>query len=334
MLINETSGTNSGCSIVTVPFNITESAIPLSLSTSIDQNANCNTDSGIISAIAQNGTPPYLYQVTTTATPPITTDPSWATASTFNLNAGNYYVHVIDAYNCIVSSPVILLPLDASPVISASVNNECSVNEGAYEIDVAITSIGIPPYSFSIDGGAFQNLTAPFTISNLFSGTHTVEIADTNGCGNLVSIDIAPPLNSTPNITSLPSCNNDDGEITITSTGGTGSYSYSISPNPASISLVGNVFSGVPSGLYTVTIVDTTTSCSEDVIISVPSATPLTFSTNPSSVACFGDNSGTIEMTINGYSGPYNYEVFDSLGTSVTGIVGVNTSTNPIIISG
>ncbi|OUR91876.1 chromophore lyase [Flavobacteriales bacterium 34_180_T64] len=334
VLINETSGPNSGCGIVTVPFNITESAILLDLTVSIDQNANCNINSGVISAIGHDGTAPYQYQITTTATAPIASDLTWSSASTFNVDAGTYYVHVLDAYDCIISSSIIVLPMDASPVISAIINTACNIIEGNYEIDVTLDTLGIAPYSYSIDGGAFQTQTAPFTISNLFSGTHIIEIQDANGCGNLVSVDIEAPLGLTPSVTSIPSCNNDDGEISIASVGGSGIFSYSVAPNPASISLTGNVFSGVPSGIYTVTITDTMTSCTEDVTISVPEAILPTFNLSSIPVTCFGDNSGSFEIDIINYTGPYTYEVFDIGGTSITGIVVANTTTNPEVVTG
>ncbi|MFK2821332.1 T9SS type B sorting domain-containing protein [Flavobacteriaceae sp. LMIT009] len=332
--ITETSGPNSGCGIITAPFNITESENLLNLSVSIDQDANCNSNSGVVSAIASDGTAPYRYQITTTATTPLQTDPSWATASIFNVDAGNYYVHVIDAYNCIISSPVAVVPLAPSPVISASVNDQCTTAEGGFEIDVTLDVAGIAPYSYSINGGAFQTLTAPFTISNLFSGTHTVEIQDANGCGNIVSVDILAPLEIIPEVTTMPTCNDDDGQITVTTSDGSGSFTYNISPNPASISLAGNVFSGVPSGTYTVTVTDTVTSCTEEIIIVLAEAIPPTFTTTPSAITCFGDNNGSFEIDIAGYSGTYTYEVFDNGGTSVSGLVNANTSTNPEIVTG
>ena len=331
--ISETSGPNSGCGVVTDSFNITESAIPLNLITSIDQNANCNANSGVISAIGENGTAPYQYQITTTSTAPLANNPAWDSASTFNVDTGNYYVHVLDTYGCIVTSPVIVLDMDPTPVISATVDNLCT-NEGEFEIDVTLDTAGIAPYSYSIDGGAFQTQTAPFTISNLFSGIHTVEIQDANGCGNLVTIDIPVPIGVDVNITAEPSCNNDDGEITVIGLDGSGSYAYSINPSPATITLTGNVFSGVPSGIYTVTITDTVTTCTEEVTISVSEAIPPTFTTTSTSVVCFGDNSGSFEINVNGYSGAYTYEVFDSVGTSVTGAVNANTSTNPLTVTG
>jgi gliding motility-associated-like protein/uncharacterized repeat protein (TIGR01451 family) len=334
VLISETSGPNTGCSIVTVPFNITESAILLNLSVSVDQNANCHANSGVISAIGHNGTAPYLYQITTTPASPPASDPLWASASTFNMNAGNYYVHVIDSYGCVVSSPVVILPMDPSPVISASVNNQCNTAEGDFEIDVTLTSAGMPPYTYSINGGAFQSQTAPFTITNLTSGTHTIEVQDVNGCGNLISVDIAPILEIIPNVTEQATCNDDDGEITVTGSGGTGTYTYSISPNPASITLAGNVFSGVPSGIYTITITDTTTLCTEEATISLQAATPPSFTTTPTSVTCFGDNSGAFDINVSGYTGVYTYEVFDNLGVSVLGPITANTTTNPETVSG
>jgi gliding motility-associated-like protein/uncharacterized repeat protein (TIGR01451 family) len=311
VLISETTGPNVGCGIATVPFNITQSTIALDLSVSVDLNANCNLNSGLISAIGQNGTAPYVYQITTTPASPLPTDPSWGTASTFNVDAGTYYVHVLDAYGCVVSSPATVVPMDPSPVVAAVVSNQCDTDEGEFEIDVTLPTTGIPPYSFSIDGGTFQTQTPPFTIQNLSSGTHTVEVKDANGCGNLVTTIIEPPLGITPAVTALPSCDDDDGEITVTATGGSGVYAYSISPNPPSIVLTGNVFSGVPSGTYIVTITDITTTCDTAISVTVDAATPVTFITDTTDVSCNGGSDGVITVDLlPGNDNPiYLYEI-------------------------
>jgi gliding motility-associated-like protein len=328
------TGSYNGCQSASTIFEIRESSVLLEVNASVDKPANCNPNSGIISAIASQGTPPYLYQITTSAIPPVATDPLWSSASTFNVDANSYYVHAQDAYGCVQSTPIIVLPSDPEPSITATINNQCTVSEGNFAIDVTLSSAGIAPYSFSIDGGAFQNRTAPFTISNLSSGTHTVEVRDANNCGNIVTVDIEAPLALTPSITTLPTCNNDDGEITITGSGGTGSYAYSISPNPVSITLSGNVFSGAPSGTYVVTITDTVTSCSEDVTVVLPEALSPSITTTPTQITCFGANNGEFEMNVTGYAGPYTYEVFDSSMVSILGPVAANTTTNPQIISG
>ncbi len=311
VLIEETTGPNAGCGVVTAPFSITESAILLSLTASVDQNANCNANSGVISAIAQNGTAPYLYQITTTPGAPAPTDPSWNTTSTFNVDAGSYYVHAMDAYECIITSPVQVVGMDPEPVIDAVTTNQCSTLQGQFEIDVTLTTPGIPPYSVSIDGGGFQSQSFPFTISNLSSGTHTVEVVDANGCGNLVTVDIEPPLGLTSAITTLPSCDDNDGEVTVTATGGTGNYAYTINPNPPSIVLTGNVFSGVPSGTYIVTVTDTVTLCTEDISVTLDSAIPVTFNTEQTNVSCQGDSDGQIVVELlPGNNNPiYTYEI-------------------------
>ena len=311
VLIEEITGPNAGCGIVTAPFSITESAFLLSLNTSVDQNANCNPSSGVISAIAQNGTAPYLYQLTTIPGAPLPTDPAWNSASTFNLDAGSYYVHAMDAYECIITSPVQVVDLDSSPEITANATNQCDTVEGQFEIDVTLINPGIPPYSVSVDGGDFQNQSFPFTITNLSSGSHSVEVNDVYGCGNLVDVTIETPLGLTPAVTALPSCDDDDGEITITAVGGTGNYGYTINPNPPSIVLTGNVFSGVPSGTYMVTVTDTVTLCSEDISVSLESAIPVTFNTEVTDVSCNGGSDGEIIVELlSGNNNPiYTYEI-------------------------
>ncbi|WP_282042652.1 T9SS type B sorting domain-containing protein [Winogradskyella flava] len=328
------TGSFNGCNTASQIFEIIESSVPLDLSVSVDQNANCNPNSGVISAIGQNGTAPYEYQITSSPAAPLATDTGWDSVSTFNVDAGSYYIHVLDAFGCIVTSPVTVVDFDASPLISAVVNNPCEVTDGNYEIEVSLDTPSTAPYSYSIDGGAFQTQTAPFTISNLFAGTHTIEIQDAYGCGNTISIDIDEPIEITSDVTAMPSCNNDDGEITVTGSGGSGSYAYSISPNPASISFAGNTFTGVPSGIFTVTITDTVLLCTSETTISVPEATVPTFTLTPSGVTCFADNSGSFDIDVTNYSGAYTYEVFDNLGASLTGVVNANTSTNPLTVNG
>lgn len=333
VLIEETTGPNAGCSIVTVPFNITESAIDLGITATSD-DANCNPNSGVVTAVATNGTSPYLYQITTSATPPLATDPLWNSANVFNVDANTYYAHVQDAYGCIRTTSAIVVASEPEPVITAVTNNECTAIEGGFEIDVNLVTTGLAPYSYSVNGGAFQTRTVPFTISNLASGTHTVEVQDANGCGNLVSVVIEAPIQITPSVTVLPSCNDNDGEIELSTTGGSGNYSYAISPTAPSIAIAGNIFSGVPSGTYTITVTDITTLCTEDVIVVVQEAIQPMVTTQTTSVTCFGGANGSFEINVSGYSGAYTYQVFDSLGMPLTLAVAANTSTNPLLVSG
>lgn len=328
------SGSFNGCETASQIFEILESPVPLDVMVSVNENANCNPNSGVISAIGIYGTAPYQYQITTTASAPLASDSGWNSVSTFNVNAGTYYIHVLDAFGCIVSSPATVVDMNSSPMISASVVDSCLITDGTYEISVTLDVTGTAPYSYSIDGGTFQTQTAPFTISNLFAGVHTIAVQDANGCGNTISVPIDAPITISAETTALPSCNNNDGEITVTGSNGSGSYAYSIAPNPASIVLSGNTFTGVPSGLYTLTITDTVLLCTSETTILVPEATLPLFDVTTSNTVCFGDNTGVFEIDVTNFSGAYTYEVFDNLGASVTGVINANTSTNPLTVSG
>lgn len=318
ILFKEVSGgANNGCTNASTTFTITQSVVPLTVTATVIKNQNCIA-LGQISVVGQGGTAPYTYQVLPSASvAPIASDPGWVAANTFNLVAGNYIAYVKDANGCIQPTTVaIALPLDPSPVVAAALNNQCTATEGNFAIDVAVPTPGIAPYSFSIDGGAFQTQPAPFTILNLSSGTHSVEIKDVNGCGNLVSVTILAPLGMTPTITALPTCADNDGEITVSATGGTvpANYAYTLLDIASAIITgpqPGNVFSGLAAGSYQVQVTDGTTTCqvTKPVVLSAP--TPVTFSTTETDVSCNGGNDGTITVTLpaSNDNPVYTYEI-------------------------
>ncbi|TDD99675.1 T9SS type B sorting domain-containing protein [Flavobacterium cellulosilyticum] len=311
LLFKEISGgANNGCTNASETFTITESAVALSVSASVIKTENCNAP-GQISVLGQGGTPSYTYQVVVSTDPiPTALTPGWVASNTFNLAAGSYSAYVKDANACIIGTPISVL-LDPSPVIVATVNNQCTATEGNFAIDVTLPTAGIAPYSFSIDGGVFQTKAVPFTIANVSSGVHTIEVKDFNGCGNLVSVPVLAPLGMTSAITALPTCATNDGVITVNTTGGSGTYNYSIAPNPASITLAGNVFSGVPAGTYTVTITDISSTCTKSVPVTLSAPTPVTFSTTNTDVSCAGGSNGsiTVDLPISNDNPPYTYEI-------------------------
>lgn len=305
------SGLFDGCRSASDIFEITESSVDLTVTAEIVNNANCNPQSGVISAVAYGGTAPYLFQINTSTTAPDVTDALWNSANTFNVAPGVYYVHVMDAYGCVQTIPAGLdLIEDPTPVVAASVTNQCDTVEGNFSIDVSLTTEGIAPYSFSINGGAFQTRTAPFTIDNLASGIHTIEVKDANGCGSEVSVTIDAPLGITPTVSGIVSCSDDDGKIIVSAFGGTAPYNYSINSSAPSISLSGNEFSGVPSGTYIVTIEDSR-GCTATAEITLESATPVDFTLTPTDVTCYTGTDGmiTVNLPASNDNPIYTYEI-------------------------
>ncbi|MDO1500468.1 T9SS type B sorting domain-containing protein [Winogradskyella maritima] len=315
------------------PFEIRQPSQPLVSAVSDATNANCN-DGAQITITTSGGTGPYEYALGVPGFTPVPSDFNSNNVITIDYALGtNWDIVVQDANGCTVRLNE-TIDIDPEPEITATVNNTCTATEGDFEVDIALITTGIPPYTYSIDGGAFQTLTAPFTITGLSSGAHSFEIQDANGCGNSVSLTIEATLAIIPEITANASCANDDGQITINSSGGSGTFTYAISPSPAGVLLTGNTFTGVPSGTYVLTITDTLTGCDDTAEILIPESLAPTVTTVPTGVTCFGDNSGAFDLNIQGYSGAYDYDVLDSSNVSVFGVQSANTSTNPITVSG
>lgn len=313
----------AGCNNASTTFTVTQSVVVLSISASVIRNDNCNPLAGQITAIGQGGTAPYTYQILPDISPaPIATSSGWVTSNTINADAGNYIAYVKDNFGCIAATPVIVLPLDPSPVIALATTTQCTATQGNYTVNVTLTTAGIAPYSFSLDGGTFVTQTPLFTYSNLTSGTHTVQIRDFNGCGMTASITIADPIITTPTITALPTCASNDGVVTLNSTGGTGAITYTIVPNPGVI-ITGNVISNIPPGPYTITATDAL-GCSRDVSVNLPAGTPVTFTTTVNNVSCNGGSNGiiTVNLPASNDNPVYTYQII--AGPSTTAIQNSN----------
>lgn len=322
ILLTENNGPFNGCSQTTANFIISQSPVLLSLVANVTKNDNCNTNAGQITVTASNGTPAYSYQIVTAGgTAP--TAATWAgqASNVFNVEGGSYDVYVKDAYNCIQMVNVPLVPTDSTPAITLALESTtlCNLVDGNYSIRVTRTAgLGIAPYTYSVDGGAFTSYTEDasnsFVVSGLNSGTHTVIIKDVNGCTFSQSITILPPVNgtATATIAATSNCGVSDGIITVAALGGSGSYTYSISPNPgAIITLSGNVFSNVPAGVYTVTITDNTTNCTFAIPVTIATPAPVTFTTSATSATCNGSSDGSIVVNLGAGNNnpPYSYQI-------------------------
>ena len=333
--LTENGGVNGGCGIISSTFTISQSSTPLAV-TATSTNDDCNVNGGQITASGTGGTAPYTYQYLPAGSPaPTAASPGWLASNSANVESGNYDVWIKDVNGCIRSTTV-TVNLDPTPVIAASLVNAC-VAQGTYQINVTLTSPGVGPYTLSLDGGAFVTHTFPYTYTNLSSGTHTVQVRDFNGCGNTVSVTILNPLVAAAAFTTQPTCNNPNGQITVTATGGSGNYSYSISPNTG-ITLALNVFSNVPPGSYIVTVTDTTTGCSTTAPANLALPDPVTFTTASTPVVCNGDSNGTITVTLSaGNNNPvYTYEIVPGSGPQTSNVfTGLATgSYNVIVTSG
>lgn len=331
VLFTENGGTLTGCSSASVPFTISQSTNLLQVTANVTRNDNCQNNRGRITATGQFGTAPYQYQLVLAGDPAPTVS-TWAgsTTNVFNVEGGNYVVYIRDANGCIQSAPV-FVPTDPSPQIAATVTNLCTAAQGNFIIEVTLTTAGIAPYTFSLNGGTFQTQTVPtFTYTNLNSGNYSIRVRDFNGCIHTVNLTIPAPLNLTPAITAQTSCANNDGIITITPFGGSGTFTYELQNNVGGIIVAAQaspIFNGLASGNYVVVINDTTTGCSAQTAIELEPATPVTFTTTHNDVSCNSGNDGSITVTLPASNDNplYTYVLTDGVNAPISQNNGVFT---------
>lgn len=313
----EIGATNAGCSIASNNFNITESAIDLSITAAVIQNANCNAN-GIVTAQAKDGTAPYQFMISTSATQPLATDSGWVSSGTFSVPAGNYYVYVKDAYGCIKSSTVQTVPLDPSPVIALTPTNNC-VDEGNFEITVSLTTAGISPYAISVNGSAFQNITGlPYVLSNLNSESYTITLRDLNGCcTDIETITLYRKLSVNPIVTKELDCTaSPNAEITLNVTDGLAPFTYEVSTDGGGTYGSSTPFSGTNTTIYSAATAQTYTfrvtdanGCQfiTEATIEPKIAPDFTFTQTDES--CIDSSDGTITITPIAGVGPFTYSI-------------------------
>ncbi|WP_133158869.1 T9SS type B sorting domain-containing protein [Flavobacterium alvei] len=327
--IENGTGAFNGCQSASAIFEIKESAIPLSVSAAVVQNENCN-NLGIINALAKDGTAPYSYMITSSATAPLANDPAWNSSSTFNVAAGSYYVHVKDAYNCIQPSTVVVLTKDPEPVIALAIVDKC-VDEGTFGINVSLTTSGIAPYTILVNGGASQNVAAfPYTITGLNSGLQTVRVIDANGCFSEQTITIDKKLSINVALTKEIDCTvSPNAVITLnaidglfTSANATPDFTYEVaingSPYGAAVPFANDsrtaTYTTSTAGTYQFRITDLNSCSVETTVVTVnPKVDPTATSTH-TKPSCPTVLDGTLTITASLGIPPYEYSI--NAGTS------------------
>ncbi|MFV8357101.1 T9SS type B sorting domain-containing protein [Flavobacterium sp. XS1P32] len=317
VLVTEDVGaTNAGCSISSAPFNITESAIDLSITAQKIKKINCNED-GIIAAFAKDGTSPYTYQylLDTVLPAPIATSAGWITNTTFATSVeGNYIVYVKDAYGCIKSAPV-TLDADAAPAVTAPVAPICYDGNPftitfSGNIDPAI--VGAPTYS--VNGSAFQN-SSSFTFNA--AGTYNLVIRDGNGCTDDVDYIVYPQLQLTPTLTKPLDCSGTpNATIALNTIGGNTTpapnYTYEVNFNSGGFVAATTPYSAAAPGTYEFRVTDANnpTLCQAIATI-ILDPIPATVIATPvvTNVICNGESNGTISVTVTSGEGPYTYSL-------------------------
>lgn len=269
-------------------------------------NATCST-LGSATVTASGGTPPYVYQWSTS--------PVQNTPTATNLSPGNYYCVV--SYNICsqMVSDTVYVTINGTGTVSAPVTSQTNVNcNGGNNGSVTVTpSGGTTPYTYSWSPSGGSGPTA----SSLTAGAYTVTVTDNIGCSGTTTVTITEPAVLTANITATanPTCAGNNGTATVTAGGGAGGYTYTWSPSGGSAA----TGTGMGAGTYTVTVTDANGCTRTATTTLANSGGPSASITSVTNVSCFGGTNGSATVTVNSGSAPYTYSWSPSGGSAATG---------------
>jgi hypothetical protein len=164
---------------------------------------------GAVTAIVSGGKTPYRYEWTATT---LNTD------NITGLAAGNYFVRITDANNCVVQGTV-NLPQPANVIITTSAINPSCHNGANGSIDLTISG-GKPTFTYLWSNGATSE-----DLTNLPAGTYSVSITDGSGCQFTHQVVLINPNPITVNLgADRTLCNNQSHDIDITINDPTAEY--------------------------------------------------------------------------------------------------------------
>tara|TARA_B100000963_G_scaffold96486_4_gene83312 strand:- start:4870 stop:8685 length:3816 start_codon:yes stop_codon:yes gene_type:complete len=311
---NYTITDSNGCSVN----NSVVISEPSQLSSTISSTdiTNCINNDGSIDLNVSGGTGPISY--------------TWSNGSTnedlINLSADTYFVVISDSNNCILTDTAVIENYISSLNISLSspiYNGENLICYGDNSGSISSTTTGgVGQLIYTWSNGQTVN-----SISNLSAGTYSLNITDGLGCSATESIILSEPdeLTSTYIKTDVSCFNANDGSAIVNFFGGTtgsvpGDTNYilgwqgltTILFNPIAqfeTSIVAP--NGIPAGIYPYSVTDLNGCTIYDTITIIePDSLFITYTTSNFSgfeIDCAGENSGEINIQVNGGTAPFNH---------------------------
>lgn len=299
--------------LVSDSYTVTEPAQPLSATyTVVDVKCFGDATGGIDLAVA-GGTAPYSFNWTTAGGSGLVA----AGEDQLDLTAGTYDVDITDSKGCMLNvSIVVSEPLQPLALSETHADVLCyGGNSGS--IDLTITG-GTAPYTHEWSNSASILLTQTTEdLNNLPSDTFSVLVIDANECPATLSILVdqpAAPLALSDAIVDVDCFGSSTGSIDLTTTGGTAGYTYDWDNDGTGDNDDTEDLSGIPAGQYNVVVTDNN-GCQETLSTTVNEpALGITPSVEITSVLCFGDSTGSIDLEVIGGTQPYVYD-WDNDGT-------------------
>ncbi|TMM58985.1 T9SS type B sorting domain-containing protein [Maribacter algarum] len=321
-----------GCPITNNITLVTPDALVATIASTPVICYNANTGTVTASVNPRNVTPNYLFQLNrydSTGTTMATTSATQASSTFSGLSPGFYSITASDDVGCSDETSVIEI-INPSEVVAQLIRTSPLTCATGIELELSATG-GSGTYEYSEDNVTWISMTgSSVAIPNanipgpLGAGTYRYHVRDAiNGCisvlSNEISEDDIMPLAFTELNATIIACVGDTAAIMADATGGLGNYMYElytdVSLSPAS-RVAGpqssGTFGNLTSGTYYVNVFsEDCTTPAEQVIIAEP--IPLDYTDDVVNALCFGDENGSITVTLSGGAGGYQYSISPNL---------------------
>lgn len=280
----------------------------------------CGASTGTITITGVGANTPYHASIDNGSTW-VTFFPPGANSYTFTgLAPGTYNIRIADDADFVAGPPDIpgacisiisvVVPSTGGPsVTTTQVNPGCAAATGSI---TATATAGVPPYTYSINGGAYTGVNI---FNNLTPGSYAISVMDGSGCTNGTTVILTGQ--GVPAVTAVTvpaSCNENNGSITATGTGGTAPLEYSLN---GTVFQTGNSFTNLAPGIYTLYVKDAN-NCYSTTPVTVGN-TPLPKVTAYTIAATCNNNDGSIVATGTLGTAPYLFSIdgilYQSSGT-------------------
>ena len=357
-----TSG--KGCFLSKTNFTITKPT-KLTTTATVTEFA-CNPSTNVVQSLVvtidlpTTGTSPYQYNFDGTAT---YSDDNKLTVykNTVPVSGRDISYYVIDKNGCKFTGTVHVDPYkeltDIKFVATAPV---CPTNV----FDVTLNVIG--GYTTAVSGNTLMakyEIISPITFdngasnvfTNLVPGTYTFKATDDHGCSierdlkvdDVIPIDIE--LTSSTNITcnaANGTTNNGIAIFQVSDFSTSGNYTIAVTSVPASVPAVtiptpvNDVITlqNLQAGTHTITVIDKTTNCSKDAVVTITVPDPITFTASATNVNCNLEESTITVANVaggTGLIGNYTYAAVPALAGTPTsfGSNPIKVDTNLTVLS-
>ena len=169
---------------------------------------------------------------------------------------------------------------------------------------IADTGKGQPPYAYSLDGGPYQ---PGGTFSGISLGNHYITIRDAASCTfNIPFVINQPePLSvSVSDLTNVACFGENTGSVSVTAAGGVSPYTYRLDTGPFQDN---GSFGSLSAVDYIITVRDAN-NCERQIQVEItqPEAA-LSGTVIVTDVACYGDSTGSVDLSVTGGTLPYTF---------------------------